>query len=198
MKTHLLVIAVALLGPNVFAADNRCVISGRGHFQIHVGTAGLFSVFGHDHLIEAEKITGCANLDPQSLPKSSVRLEFETPAIRVLDPKESARDRAEVQKNMETDVLHTSEFPKVTFASTTIEAGNSADRFRVRGNLTIRGKTQPAVIPVTLTHETDGTYRVIGEYKFKQTSFGIKPIQVGGGAVKVKDEVQIDFELFLQ
>src|SRR5215471_9373259 len=41
--------------------------------------------------------------------------------------------------------------------------------FRVHGNLTIRGKTQQAVIPVTVPHLSDGMYRASGQYKFKQT-----------------------------
>jgi hypothetical protein len=44
----------------------------------------------------------------------------------------------------------------------------------------------------------DGTYRASGEYKFKQSSFGIKPIQLAGGTVKVKDELEVEFELFLK
>jgi polyisoprenoid-binding protein YceI len=30
----------------------------------------------------------------------------------------------------------------------------------------------------------------------KQTDFGIKPISVGGGMIKVKDQVEIDFTIF--
>jgi hypothetical protein len=30
----------------------------------------------------------------------------------------------------------------------------------------------------------------------KQTAFGIKPISVAGGTIKVKDEVEIDFTIF--
>ena len=30
----------------------------------------------------------------------------------------------------------------------------------------------------------------------KQTDFGIKPITVGGGMIKVKNEVEIDFQIF--
>ena len=68
----------------------------------------------------------------------------------------------------------------------------------MRGSLTIRGKTQPALIPLTFTRLPDGTYRAFGEYRFKQTSFGIKPIQLAGGTVKVKDEIGVEFELFLK
>jgi hypothetical protein len=53
-------------------------------------------------------------------------------------------------------------------------------------------------VPLTLTHLDDGTYRATGEYKLKQTAFGIQPIQLAGGTVKVKDEVRTEFELFLK
>jgi hypothetical protein len=31
----------------------------------------------------------------------------------------------------------------------------------------------------------------------KQTEFGIKPVKVAGGAVRVKDEIQIDLDIQL-
>jgi len=189
---------VSLFVTSSAPAAGPCVIPGRGHFQIHVGTGGLFGAFAHDHLIQAETITGCATVESGDLTRSAIRLEFPAAAVRVKDPKASAKDRAEVQKNMETDVLRVTDFPTITFESTGIERVDAADRFRVRGNLKIRGKTQPAVIPLTLNVLADGTYRATGEYRFKQTSFGIKPIQLAGGTVKVKDELSVDFELFLK
>jgi hypothetical protein len=32
----------------------------------------------------------------------------------------------------------------------------------------------------------------------KQTDFGIKPISIGGGMVKIKNEVEIDFQIYPQ
>jgi polyisoprenoid-binding protein YceI len=195
-------IALALLalvaGSTVFAADGPCVIGQRGRFQIRTGTAGLFGAFAHEHLVEAQKIEGCATIDLGDLGHSSIKLTFSTPDIRVIDPKESASDRAKIQKTMESEVLGVSEFPQVTFESTAIERGTTADGLSIRGRLTIRGKTQPVTIPVTLTRLQDGAYRAAGEYRFKQTSFGIKPIQLAGGTVKVKDEILTEFELFLK
>src|SRR5262245_50821406 len=128
-------------------ADGPCVDPAKGHFKIHVGTSGLFGAFAHDHLIEAKKIAGCAAVDAKDLTKSAIKLSFDTAEIKVMDPKVSDKDRAEIQKTMETDVLSISEFPQITFESTAIERGGGADQLRVRGNLTIRGKTQQAVIP---------------------------------------------------
>src|SRR5881392_520367 len=97
------------------AADRACVVPGRGYFRIHVGSAGLFSAFGHDHLIEATKIEGCADIDPKDLMHSSIRLTFPTSEIRVIDPKENAKDRVEVQKTMASQVLEVSQYPQVKF-----------------------------------------------------------------------------------
>ena len=110
------------LSTPVAAADGPCVIPARGHFYIHVGTGGLFGAFAHDHLIEAQRIEGCAVIDPNDLTHSSIKLTFSTAGIRVLDPKESAKDRAKVQTTMEAEVLRISEYPQVTFESTDLTA----------------------------------------------------------------------------
>src|SRR5262245_15092473 len=102
------------------AADGPCIVPGRGHFQIETGTSGLFGAFAHEHLIEAQSIAGCAEMDLQDLSRSSIKLTFATASIKVLDPKE-AKDRPKVQMTMETEVLKVSQFPEVIFQSTGIE-----------------------------------------------------------------------------
>ena len=197
MKSSI-VIFFMLIGAHPIFAAGPCVLAGRGHFQIHTGTAGLFGTFAHDHLIEGQKIEGCASIDANDVLRSSIKLTFTTANIRVLDPKESASDRDKIQKTMETDVLRISEYPQVIFESTGIDRGDAADGLRIRGNLTIRGHTESVTIPIKWSRLDDGTYRATGEYTFKQTTFGIKPVQLAGGTVKVKDEVKTEFELFLK
>jgi polyisoprenoid-binding protein YceI len=187
-------IVLALL---TLAVQNACVVPGRGFFRVYAEAGGLFSVFAHDHLIQAEKIEGCAAVDLQNPAQASVKLNFATAGLRVMDPKESPEDRAKVQKTMESEVLRISEFPMIAFESTRV-AGESAGKYRVNGSLTIRGKTSPVTIPVTVSRLEDGTYRVTGTYRFKQTTFGIEPIRLMGGAVRVKDEIRTEWELYLK
>ena len=182
----------------LFGAQRVCAVPGQGYFRIHVGTGGFFGAFAHDHSVEAKKIMGCATIDETDVTRSSIKLEFPSADIRVIDPKESEKDRAEVQRTMETEVLRVSEYPSIIFESTAVERTGDANRMRVRGNLTIRGKTLPVVIPLTLTHLDEGTYRATGEYRFKQSSFLIKPVQLAGGTVKVKDELETQFEIVLK
>ncbi len=196
-QSILLVVIFIFAAISADAAERACVVPGRGHFRIHLGSSGVFGAFGHDHLIEATKIEGCASIDQKDLAQSSIALTFPTAAIRVVDPKEP-KDRPEVQKTMETEVLEVSRYPEVKFQSTGVEGAATGQQLRVRGNLTIRGKTLPVVIPVTVTHQEDGTYRAVGKYTFKQSSFGIKPVRVAGGTIKVKDEVETEFEIFLK
>jgi len=173
-----------------------CVVSSKGYFRIHVGTGGLFGGFAHEHLIEADKIEGCATIKRGDFAHSSIKLAFSK--LRVIDPKESAKDRADVQKTMDTEVLRVSEFPQVSFESTSVQGSEDAGQMTVTGNLTIRGRTILVTIPLELTHFEDGTYRATGKYNFKQSSFGIKPIQLAGGTIKVKDQLQTEFEIFLR
>jgi polyisoprenoid-binding protein YceI len=77
-------------------------------------------------------------------------------------------------------------------------ATDSGGRYRVNGTLMIRGKSSPVTIPVTVTQMDDGTYKVTGTYKLKQTTFGIEPIRLMGGTVRVKDEIRTEWELYLK
>jgi len=43
--------------------------------------------------------------------------------------------------------------------------------------------------------ETGGHF--VGTARFKQMEFGIKPVKVAGGSVRVKDEVRIEFDIWL-
>jgi polyisoprenoid-binding protein YceI len=198
MRRALCLLPILLMATAAFGADRACVMPGRGHFRIEAGTAGFFGAFAHEHVIEAEKVGGCATIETKDMAHSSIKLDFATAGLRVLDPKEKAEDRAKVQKTMETDVLRISEYPHVIFESTAAKSTGTQGQLMVQGTLTIRGITKPVSIPVTVTRLNDGTYRAVGEYRFKQTSFQIKPIQLAGGTVKVKDELRAEFELFLK
>lgn len=56
--------------------------------------------------------------------------------------------------------------------------------------MSIHSQTRSVAFPVT---QVNRRYR--GDVKLKQRDFGIQPITVAGGAVKVKDEITIQFDI---
>ncbi len=156
---------------------------------IRVFKSGLFSMFAHDHEIEAPIESGTVELSPGQ----SVQLKFDARKLRVLDPNLAADKRAEVQKTMlGPEVLDSSRFQEISFTSTAV--GKIADgHWTVRGNLTLHGQAQPVVVNVSLK---DGHY--LGTAAFKQRTFGMEPVSVAGGTVKVKDEIKIEFDIVLK
>ena len=155
---------------------------------IRVFKSGLFSGFAHDHVVAAPLSSGA--LDPTAL---SVEVHFNAQQLRVLDPDASASDRAKVQATMLGDkVLNTTRFPEISFISRSIKlSGEYA--YTVEGDLTLHGVHHPLTIPVSLRNS-----HYTGSVKLKQTDFGITPISLFGGNVKVKDVIEISFDIVLQ
>ena len=106
------------------------------------------------------------------------------------DPKIDANDQATIQTHMEDMTLETKKFPEITFRSSRIE--RIADgQWKVDGDLFLHGVTKPVSLTVKQTGDSWTTHTVL-----KQTDFGIRPISIGGGMIKVKNEVEIEFQIF--
>lgn len=153
---------------------------------IHVGKSGLFSGFGHNHTVSAP--IARAEVDQKSKTASITVLTRE---MKVLDPDASEKDRQEIQATMlGPKVLDSQKYPEIRFISTHIDQ-TSAGEFKVTGNLELHGITKQLEFPVTGTPE-----HYTGKTKLKQTDFGIQPVSVGGGTVKVKDEIELEFNVY--
>jgi len=62
------------------------------------------------------------------------------------------------------------------------------------GTLTLRGKTQPQQITAQIS-VTENQLHANGEFTVRQSSYGIKPVSVAGGTLKIKDDVKVTFDL---
>jgi polyisoprenoid-binding protein YceI len=96
--------------------------------------------------------------------------------------------QVEVQRTMQDKVLESSQYPDISFRSSSVERAG-ADSFVVKGDLTLHGQVHPVSATV---HRQGNAY--VGTSRFKQTTFGIHPVNVGG-VVKVKDELDIQFSV---
>jgi polyisoprenoid-binding protein YceI len=177
--------AIVLLLSGVCSARAADFDIANSKITIFVEKSGLFSAFAHNHTIAAPLASG--HLDVQ---KRTVELEFHTQEMKVLDPGVSASEIADIDRTMKSDkVLDTGRFPEIAFASTAVKSSDP-QRYLVRGNLTLHGVTRPVELTVTFF---GGHYT--GKVTLKQTEFGITPVKIAGGTVKVKDAIEIAFDI---
>jgi polyisoprenoid-binding protein YceI len=178
-------ILIATLVP--LAAQDRTIDPDRSVITIHVGKAGLLSAAGHEHWVNAPISRGAIN------DSATPRVEFtvETAKMRVKpDPKVDAKTEAQIQKDMEDMTLETARYREIAFQSSHIEKAAEGE-WRVDGALSLHGVSKP----IRLNVRRDGD-AYTGRTILKQTDFGIKPISIGGGAIKVKNEIEIEFRIY--
>jgi len=187
---RLLVLVVLVVVSQGFAsaADPgvaRTIDTEKSPITIRVFKAGLFSGFAHDHEISAPIQEGSFD---QANP--SVQLRVDARKLRVVDKDVSDKDRAEIQQTMlGPKVLDSENFPEIRFRSTRIDRLANG-KWLVEGELTLHGQTRRVNVDVT---ERNGQYR--GTAELKQKDFGISPISLGGGTIKVKNELRVEFDL---
>jgi hypothetical protein len=167
-------------------AQPRAIDPKRSTVTVHVFKSGLFRAFADNHVIEAPVAEG--SLDDSDTP--NVHIAIAVQDMRVLDPGLSPNERQDVQARMlGPEVLDGDRFPQIRFRSATIQRGDEG-RWSVRGDLDLHGQIHP--VAVNVVREQDH-YK--GSTSFKQSEFGITPISIAGGTVKVKDEIKIDFDV---
>jgi polyisoprenoid-binding protein YceI len=170
------------------SGEKRPIDVAQSHLTVRVGKTGFLSAASHNHEISAPISRG--DVDPSK--PFSVWFDVSAAAMRVVDPDASQKDRDDVQKTMlGPEVLDAAQFKEIHFASDSVESIGES-RWRVHGRLTLHGQTRPIVLETTMEK---GHYR--GTATVLQTNFGITPIKVAGGTIKVKDEVQIEFDIVL-
>ncbi len=188
-RQNILVAAILLPLTVPAAAQVRAVDPTRSSVTIHVGKAGMFSAFGHEHEVRGPIAQGsvqASGADPK------VEVLVRSADLKVLDPGIKESDRAEIQSTMlGPKVLDVARFPDIRFCSTRVQRDGAG--WKIEGELTLRDQTHPVIV---YAREAAGHYTATTA--FKQTAFGITPVTAGGGSVKVKDELRLEFEIFLQ
>jgi polyisoprenoid-binding protein YceI len=168
------------------AAQRRAVDAERSTITVRVFKSGLFAAFADNHVIHAPLTEG--SVEESSTPH--VELVIDAAQMRVWDPGLSSKQREDVRTRMlGPQVLDASRFTLIRFHSTEVESAG-LDRWLVRGNLELHGHSQPLAVVVSRERR-----RYKGSLTLRQTEFGITPISIAGGVVKVKDEITIEFDI---
>jgi polyisoprenoid-binding protein YceI len=165
---------------------DKSVDTNKSVMTVHVYKSGMFSAFGHEHEISAPIISGSFNEQ-----KPSANLRVDARRMQVMDKDVSDKDREKIQATMlGPEVLDSERFSEISFKSTSVSRLGDG-RWLVLGDMTLHGQTRPVKVQV---QGQSGHYS--GSSELKQKDFGIQPVSVGGGTVKVKNELKVAFEIW--
>jgi len=178
---------IVLLSATLSAAPDKDIDTTKSVLVIHVGKTGLFSALGHEHWVDARISHG------QFSEGASAYVEFSVDARKLTvrsDENTSAKDRAKIQETMQTTVLESDKFPEIHFRSASVTP-DGGQAWKVTGALTLHGVNKVVLVKIRRDGET-----YTGSARLKQSDFGIRPVTVAGGVVKVKDELDISFTIY--
>jgi hypothetical protein len=171
--------------------------------QIHVYRAGALARLGHDHAVTGGRIHGYAWLPTGGSARSDLYLAVAELVVDDPDARQAAGftseptadDRDGTYRNMLAS-LEADRYPFVLLhvAVPTFGSPDDSDGRIAAVDLTLHGTMQRLLVPVTIV-TTDSGFRVTGTFRVRQTDFGITPFSVFGGALAVRDELNLQFDL---
>jgi polyisoprenoid-binding protein YceI len=140
------------------------------------------------------RVEGTVVYDSDNPSGSSVEATIDARSIKTMDEQRDAHLKS-------ADFLDTDKYPTITFKSKKIEAAGE-DEWRVTGDLTIHGATQPVVLkvegPTAEVKDPFGNTRIgaSASTKLKRSDFGLTwnaVLETGG--IAVGDELKIELEV---
>jgi polyisoprenoid-binding protein YceI len=170
-----------------------------GRVLVKTGREGLAARAGHDLTMEitqwSARVTVPAAEDG-GIAATTLSAELDLGSLAIREGTGGAkplsdRDRRDIQ-GQARKIL--GEGAKASFASTRVipdSSGSASANGAIEGTLTLRGTSRPLRLQVT--SPAPGSYR--GSATIRQTDFGITPYSGLFGALKLKNEVTVEFEV---
>lgn len=166
-------------------------------FTVQAFPNGILAGFGHSPTIGIRDFTGVGQFVPETFTNAEFQMIVKTSSLTVLDDIKE-KDRREIERLMQDEVLHAATFPEVHFQSTSITVTRILPgryKARIIGDLTLHGVKRQGLwilAQVTLVGET---LRAQGDFTLRQTDYGIKLVSIAAGALRLKDELKFVFDL---
>jgi polyisoprenoid-binding protein YceI len=110
------------------------------------------------------------------------------------------QEQDDVTANMQGEaVLDVAHFPTAFYVINTIRRYDEGGlkQFALEGNFTLHGVTQPLNLTATAEHE-QGYLHLKGQFRLKQTEYGIRPFRKALGAVGVADALTVYGDLWIK
>ena len=114
-------------------------------------------------------------------------------------PVENIKSHNRIMDNKTFDALKGDKFPEIKFSSSELlSIPTSVADAKIKGKLTIAGKTNDATLQFKAVSENQNRINVKGETHLKLSDYNIDPPTAMMGALKTGDEITITYNVVLQ
>ncbi|MFO0583534.1 MAG: YceI family protein [Anaeromyxobacter sp.] len=174
---------------------------GDGRLVIHAFKKGLLSAFAHDHAFEPARFSVTAALPDGDPARAGVEVIVDARTLEDHAEGLSAANRQKVSAQARgPEHLDAERFPEVRWTCDGLALDppgpGGARTGSARGVLHLHGVRRPVTLEVELEPE-GARWRVRAHGTFQQSDFGVHPFSGMGGALAVKDEVELEVSLTL-
>ena len=162
-------------------AGTHSIGPSNGSLKVKTGKEGAAAKMGHDLVLvvkswEATVEGGDSPSIKLTADPGSVEVESGSGGAKPLGDK----DKGDIKKSIEKKVLGSSQ---ITFTSSQVDDGSC------KGDLSIAGSSSQISAPISVNGD-----KISGSLTLSQSDFGIKQFSAMMGALKVKDQVTVEFE----
>jgi YceI-like domain len=162
-------------------AGTHSIGPSNGSLKVKTGKEGAAAKMGHDLVIDVSSWE--ATIEGGDSP--SIKLTADPSSLSVVEGSGGAKalsdkDKGDIKKSIDKKVLGSSQ---ITFTSSEVDDG------RAKGDLSIAGQSSQISVPISVTGD-----KISGSLTLSQSDFGIKQFSAMMGALKVKDQVTVEFE----
>jgi len=158
-----------------------------GRLLVKTARTGLGAKAGHDLTIEVTRWRGNVIVHAANPASSSVTVEADVDSLEVREGTGGVKPLSDADR---VKILNTARHPVITFVSS--QVSGTAQSFRIDGDLTIVGVTRPVTVEGQLA-----AGRAQGSAVITQSRWGIRPYSAFLGALKLRDEVEVQFDIDL-
>lgn len=172
--------AVLLITVTALAAGPRPHLIDKAHSQINfIAEAKFISAHGHFDKWEAE-----VTLDPQKVEDSTLKITIDAASINT---------RIQMRDNhlRSKDFFSVEQYPQITFVSKKISKV-AEKKFKVLGDLTLRGVTKEIEIPVDQVFYENNRGRFRSEFQINRRDFGMT---YQSNLNPIEDMVKVQFDI---
>jgi polyisoprenoid-binding protein YceI len=175
-----------------------CLDTNSGDLHVYTFKEGLLSKLAHDLLIEATDFKVNLEVPEAGFASGSLELEIQANSLKVICALKDGertdglkeKDVADIERDMGVKVLHPDKYPTANFRSKSIQEKEGG--YNINGDLSLHGVTKSIDFDIDTSGEN-----LKGTITLLQKNYGIKPFKAMMGTLKIKNEINIRFDLSL-